>query len=68
MEQDHPEFDVKIVIERHPDGFVAYPLGIQGVVVGEGETFDEALRDITSAIRFHIETFGDLDAGSFALC
>lgn len=24
----------KIVVEKHPDGYVAYPLGIKGVVVG----------------------------------
>lgn len=48
----------KIVVEKHPDGYVAYPLGINGVVVGQGDTYEEALADITSAIRFHIETFG----------
>ncbi len=49
---------IKIVIEHHPDGFVAYPLGLNGAVVGQGETYDAALTDVTSAIRFHIETFG----------
>ena len=49
---------MKIIIEKHPDGYVAYPAGIQGVVVGEGDTFDEALHDVQSAIRFHIKTFG----------
>jgi predicted RNase H-like HicB family nuclease len=49
---------MKIIIERHPDGFVAYPLGLKGVVVGQGDTYDEALTDVKSAIRFHIETFG----------
>lgn len=48
----------KIVVERHSDGYVAYPLGITGVVVGEGETYEEALADVKSAIAFHIETFG----------
>lgn len=48
----------KIVVEKHPDGFVAYPLGLKGVVVGEGNTYDEALVDVKSAIQFHIETFG----------
>ena len=48
----------KIVVERHPDGYVAYPLGIKGVVVGQGDTYEEALSDIKSAIQFHIETFG----------
>lgn len=48
----------KIIVEKHPDGFVAYPLGLKGVVVGQGDTYDEALSDVKSAIRFHIETFG----------
>jgi predicted RNase H-like HicB family nuclease len=49
---------VKIVVEKHSDGFVAYPLGLKGVVVGEGDSYEEALADVKSAIRFHIETFG----------
>jgi predicted RNase H-like HicB family nuclease len=48
----------KIIVEKHPDGYVAYPLGIKGVVVGEGDTYEEALSDVQSAIRFHIDTFG----------
>jgi predicted RNase H-like HicB family nuclease len=50
---------VKIIVEKHPDGYVAYPLGVKGVVVGEGETYEEALADVKSAINFHIESFGD---------
>ena len=49
---------IKIIIEKHPDSYVAYPLGLKGVVVGEGNTYEEALADVQSAIRFHIETFG----------
>jgi predicted RNase H-like HicB family nuclease len=49
---------VKIVVEKHSDGYVAYPLGLRGVVVGEGDSYEEALADVKSAIRFHIETFG----------
>lgn len=49
---------LKIIVERHPDGYVAYPLGIKGVVVGEGDTYEDALSDVKSAIRFHIKTFG----------
>ncbi|MBC7228047.1 MAG: type II toxin-antitoxin system HicB family antitoxin [Thermoflexales bacterium] len=48
----------KIMVEKHPDGYVAYPLGLKGVVVGQGDTDKEALADVKSAIRFHIETFG----------
>jgi predicted RNase H-like HicB family nuclease len=50
---------MKIIIEEHSDGFVAYPVGLQGVVVGQGNTYEEALADVKSAIRFHIETFGE---------
>ena len=49
----------KIIVERHPDGYGAYPLGLKGFVVGEGDTYKEALADVKSAIRFHIETFGE---------
>lgn len=48
----------KIVVEKHPDTYVAYPLGIKGVVVGQGETYEAALADVKSAIKFHIDTFG----------
>ncbi len=48
----------KIIVEKHPDGYIAYPVGMKGVVIGEGDTYDEAVADVTSAIRFHIETFG----------
>ena len=51
---------IKIIVEKHPDGYVAYPLGIKGVVVGQGDTYDEALKDAQSAIAFHTETFGEL--------
>lgn len=47
----------KIVVEKHSDGYVAYPLGFKGVVVGQGDTYEEALADVKSAIKFHIETF-----------
>ena len=49
---------VKIIVEKRADGYVAYPLGLKGVVVGEGSSYEEALADVKSAIRFHIETFG----------
>jgi len=48
----------KIILEKHPDGYVAYPLGLKGVVVGQGDTYEEALADVKSAIRFHIKSFG----------
>ena len=49
---------IKIVVERHPDTYVAYPLGIKGVVVGEGNSYETAIADLKSALHFHVETFG----------
>ncbi len=49
---------LKIIVEKNADGYVAYPLGLKGIVVGQGDTYEEALSDVKSAIQFHIETFG----------
>ena len=50
---------LKLVVEKHPDGYVAYPLGIgRGAILGQGDTYEEALADVRSAIAFHVETFG----------
>ena len=48
----------KIVVEKHPDTYVAYPLGLKGVVVGQGDSYESVLEDVKSAIKFHIATFG----------
>jgi Uncharacterised protein family (UPF0150). len=50
---------VKIIIEKHDDGYVSYPIGLKGVVVGQGDSYEEALESVKSAINFHIETFGE---------
>jgi predicted RNase H-like HicB family nuclease len=49
----------KIIVEKYEDGYVAYPIGLKGVVVGEGDTYEDVLADVRSAIAFHIETFGE---------
>ena len=49
----------KVIVEKHTDGYVAYPLGISGSVVGQGSSYDAAVADVNSAIRFHLETFGE---------
>ncbi|CAO5027665.1 type II toxin-antitoxin system HicB family antitoxin [Microcystis aeruginosa] len=51
----------KIVIEKHPDGYVAYPIGITGAVVGQGETYEEVLADVKSALVCYLEEFGEQD-------
>ncbi len=50
--------NIKIVVEKHSDGYVAYPLGVRGAVVGECNTYEEAVADVKSAIKFHVECFG----------
>jgi len=49
---------IKFIVEKHTDGYVAYPLGLKGIVVGEGDTYEAALADVKSAVQFHVETFG----------
>jgi len=49
---------IKVVIEHTDDGYVAYPLGLKGVVVGQGDSYEQALADVTSAIRAHLKEFG----------
>lgn len=48
----------KIVVEKHPDTYVAYPLGLKGVVVGQGDSYESVLEDVKSAIKSNVETFG----------
>ena len=49
---------LKFIVEKHRDGYVAYPLGLNGAVVGEGDSYEAALADAKSAASFHIESFG----------
>ena len=53
-----PMKQFKIVIEKHPDGYVAYPIGVVGAIVGQGDTYEEALSDVKSAIVCYAEVFG----------
>ena len=47
---------LKFVLEKHRDGYVAYPLGLKGAVVGEGASYESAFADARSAAAFHIES------------
>jgi len=49
---------LKFIVEKHPDCYIAYPLGLKGVVVGQGDSYETALADAKSAAKFHMETFG----------
>lgn len=48
----------RIVVEHYTDGFVAYPLGVKGVIVGQGDVYESAVADLQSALQFHADTFG----------
>jgi predicted RNase H-like HicB family nuclease len=48
----------KIVVEKRSDTYLAYPLGLKGVVVGQGHSYESVMEDVKSAIKFHIDTFG----------
>jgi predicted RNase H-like HicB family nuclease len=50
---------MKVLVEKHVDGFVAYPVGLKGVIVGQGDTYQEVLADVKSAICIYVETFGE---------
>jgi predicted RNase H-like HicB family nuclease len=50
--------NLKVIVEKHADGYFAYPLGMKGVVVAEGDSYDEVLANVRSAIAFHVDTFG----------
>ena len=50
---------LKFVVEKHRDGYVAYPLGMKGAVVGQGNSYESALADAQSAAAFHVESFGE---------
>jgi len=56
--QARPANRVKVVVEHVEDGYVAYPLGMKGVVVGQGDSYEAALADVTLAIRAHVREFG----------
>jgi hypothetical protein len=49
---------LKLIVEKHADGYVSYPIGQKGIIVGEGDSYEQALENVKSAIRFHVETFG----------
>lgn len=50
---------IKIIIEKYPDGFTGYPLGFKkGAIVGQGATYEQALEDTRSAIIAFIDYYG----------
>ena len=38
---------IKIIVEKHSDGYVVYPFGIKGAIVGQDDTYEEALEDVS---------------------
>jgi hypothetical protein len=51
--------NIKLIIEKHADGFTGYPVGFRnGAILGQGETYQEALSDTKGAIQAFIEYYG----------
>jgi predicted RNase H-like HicB family nuclease len=48
----------KVVVEKYSDGYVAYPLGVKGVVVAEGKSYESVLAQIKIALQSHVSTYG----------
>jgi predicted RNase H-like HicB family nuclease len=48
---------INVIIEKHPEGYVAYLLGLSGVLLSKGNTYQEALENIKFTIKFHLENF-----------
>lgn len=50
---------MKIIIEKHSDGYCGYPLGFtNGAIIGQGNTYSEALQSTQDSIKAFIEYFG----------
>ena len=49
---------VRIVVERYEEGYLAYPIGLKGAVFGAGGTYEDAIKDVRSALEFHLEVLG----------
>lgn len=49
---------IKLIITHEEDGYLGYPIGLKGVVVAEGNSYEECLSELRSAIQFHVDTFG----------
>ena len=52
------KYTLPVVIEKDEDGYFAMCPTLQGCY-SQGDTYEEALSDVKSPIRFHIETFGE---------
>jgi predicted RNase H-like HicB family nuclease len=46
---------IKVIVEKHADGYVAYPVGPKRGVA-QGDSCKEALAEVKSAVQFHVET------------
>ena len=57
LKKDNILKQFEIVVEKPLDTYVAYPLSSKGVVVGQSDTYEAAVADVKSAIKFHVETF-----------
>ena len=50
-------YKFSVIVEKDKDGYFAFCPELQGCYT-QGDTYEEALREVRSAVRFHLETFG----------
>jgi len=59
---------IRIIVEKHSDRFVGYPVGVDGLVlIMRGSNYEEMLPDVKSAVASFIETCCPEVAGSEVL-
>ena len=50
---------MKLIIEKHSDGYCGYPLGFSnGAIVGQGNTYLEALQSTEGSIQAFFDYYG----------
>lgn len=49
---------MKVIIEQRADGYVAYPLGLNGLVSGQGDTSSSAVAEMNAILRVRVQEFG----------
>jgi hypothetical protein len=50
---------IKLIVERHPDTYIAYPLGIVGACVSQGDTYEEALAEVKVMLKELVDIYGE---------
>ena len=47
---------IKIIFEKHPDACIAYPIGLKGVIIGEGNTYEEVIANLQTFKHYNLKS------------